>query len=109
MKTHSPSDPAPWWLGLISSNFPRMKTLERSGSQGHERWIKKEVPGVRETARKLLWYSKAQRGMSVIMVRKSRYYRQFRGRNERLSCFFFFFLHLEMAIELQSIQQLLFS
>lgn len=27
------------------------------------------------------------RGMSVRMVRKSRYYRQFRGRNERLSSF----------------------
>ena len=30
------------------------------------------------------------RGMSVRMVRKSRYYRQFRGRNERLSSFLTF-------------------
>ena len=52
--------------------------------------------GAREIARGLLWYSLHKemkaliRGMSVRMGRKSRYYRQFRRRNERLSSFLTF-------------------
>lgn len=58
--------------------------------------MKKGEAGAREIAKRLCgipWHKEMKtliRGMSVRMVRKSRYYRQFRGRNERLSSFLTF-------------------